>query len=81
MQRIAVPAGVQGNELLRRGKRKPDLVTKTGAGRYRRAMSENATKFPCPNCEAEYKAVRVEAPPTHDNLLLCLSRGGPAPKP
>ena len=36
-----------------------------------------ATKYQCPKCEAEYKVVRVEAPPTHDNPLLCLSCGGP----
>jgi len=36
-----------------------------------------ATKFNCPNCEAEYKLVRVEAPPTHDLQLVCLRCGGP----
>ena len=36
-----------------------------------------AIKFQCPNCEAQYKVVRVEAPPTHDDPLLCLSCGGP----
>jgi hypothetical protein len=33
--------------------------------------------FRCPNCEAEYKVVRVEAPPTHDRQLICLSCGAP----
>jgi predicted Zn finger-like uncharacterized protein len=34
--------------------------------------------FKCPTCNASYKVVRAEAPPTHDNqLLLCLSCGGP----
>jgi len=40
-------------------------------------MLESPAKFRCPNCETEYQVVRVEAPPTHDNPLLCLSRGGP----
>ena len=39
-------------------------------------MSE-ATKFCCPNCEAEYKVVRVEVPPTRNEQLVCLSCGGP----
>ena len=43
---------------------------------YSRAMPE-ATTFRCPNCEAEYLVVRVEAPPTHDQPLLCLSCDGP----
>ena len=33
--------------------------------------------FRCPTCEAEYKVVRVETPPTHDKQLTCLSCGGP----
>jgi len=33
--------------------------------------------FRCPTCQAEYKVVRVEAPPTHTAPLLCLSCGGP----
>jgi len=40
-------------------------------------MAEMAGRFQCPTCEAEYKVVRVEAPPTHDQPLLCLSCGGP----
>jgi predicted RNA-binding Zn-ribbon protein involved in translation (DUF1610 family) len=40
-------------------------------------MAETAAKFQCPNCKAEYKVVRVEAPPTHDQPLFCLSCGGP----
>ena len=43
---------------------------------YTRAMPD--TDFSCPNCEAKYKVVRVETPPTHDDPpLLCLSCGGP----
>jgi hypothetical protein len=44
--------------------------------RYKRCMTV-ATSFHCPNCQAEYKVVRVEAPPTHDQLLTCLSCRGP----
>ena len=41
-------------------------------------MLETAAKFRCPNCEAEYKVVRVESPPSQqDRQLLCLSCGGP----
>jgi predicted Zn finger-like uncharacterized protein len=40
-------------------------------------MTESATKFQCPNCEAAYKVVRIEAPPDHNNPVLCLSCGGP----
>jgi hypothetical protein len=41
-------------------------------------MPETETKFRCPNCEAEYKVVRIEAPPTReDRQLTCLSCGGP----
>ena len=39
-------------------------------------MTESATKFQCPNCEAAYKVVRIEAPPDHNNPVLCLSCGG-----
>jgi len=39
--------------------------------RYRYAMTD-ATQFNCPTCESQYRVVRVEAPPTHDNQLLCL---------
>src|SRR6516225_4501962 len=35
------------------------------------------TKFHCPNCQAEYKVVRVEVPPARNEQLLCLSCGGP----
>ena len=34
-------------------------------------------KFRCPTCEAQYKVVRVEAPPDQNNPVLCLSCGGP----
>jgi predicted RNA-binding Zn-ribbon protein involved in translation (DUF1610 family) len=44
---------------------------------YSASMPDTATKFFCPNCDAEYKLVRVEAPPTHDGQLTCLSCGGP----
>ena len=39
-------------------------------------MVETATRFQCPNCQAQYKVVGVEAPPTYDQPLLCLSCGG-----
>ena len=31
-----------------------------------------ATKFRCPNCQAEYKVVRIEAPLAHDYDRNCL---------
>ena len=34
-------------------------------------------QFRCPTCEADYKVVRAEAPPTHDKQLTCLGCGGP----
>ena len=40
-------------------------------------MAETAARFQCPNCEAEYRVVHVEAPPTHDQPLLCLSCRSP----
>jgi hypothetical protein len=40
-------------------------------------MSETVTNFRSLNCEAAYKVVRAEAPPTHDNPVLCLSCGAP----
>ena len=43
-------------------------------------MAEMVTRFQCPNCQAEYRVVRIEAPPTHDHLLLCLSCGGCRPQ-
>ena len=39
-------------------------------------MMETAVRFQCPNCQAQYKVVGVEAPPTYDQPLLCLSCGG-----
>ena len=37
-----------------------------------------ATKFHCPNCEAEYKVVRIEAAPTREERpLTCLCCGAP----
>ncbi len=36
-----------------------------------------ATKFQCPTCDAQYKVVRIEAPPTHDHQIVCVSCGGP----
>src|SRR5271155_4131598 len=44
--------------------------------RYQLAMRE-PTKFRCSNCETEYKVVRVEAPATHKDPLLCLSCRAP----
>jgi len=40
-------------------------------------MVEIAASFQCPDCQAQYKVVRVEASPTHDRPLVCLSCGGP----
>jgi hypothetical protein len=38
----------------------------------------DATKFQCPKwCGAEYKIVRIEAPPTRDRPLFCLSCDAP----
>jgi hypothetical protein len=36
-----------------------------------------AIEFMCPNCDTEYKVVRIEAPATDSNPLLCLSCGAP----
>jgi len=39
---------------------------------------ENAAKFQCPTCEAEYKVVRIEAAPSaNEHPLTCLSCGAP----
>ena len=38
---------------------------------------ENAIAFHCPTCEAQYKVVRVKAPPRNDRELLCQKCGGP----
>ena len=44
---------------------------------YNRRMLD-ATRFQCPNCEAAYRIVRVEAPPARDDhQLICLSCKGP----
>jgi hypothetical protein len=40
-------------------------------------MSENATKFHCPICNAEYLIVRIEAAATQGDPLLCLGCDGP----
>jgi len=37
----------------------------------------DATRFQCPNCDAQYRVVPVEAPPTPDAPLACVSCGGP----
>ena len=42
--------------------------------RYKFATTE-PTKLRCSNCETDYTVVRVEAPPTHNDPLLCLSCG------
>jgi predicted RNA-binding Zn-ribbon protein involved in translation (DUF1610 family) len=38
-----------------------------------------AIEFQCPNCEAQYKVVRIEAPSADDDALLCLSCDAPLP--
>jgi predicted RNA-binding Zn-ribbon protein involved in translation (DUF1610 family) len=41
-------------------------------------MNSKAALFTCPTCSAEYKVVRVEAPPTaHEEQPVCTSCGGP----
>jgi predicted RNA-binding Zn-ribbon protein involved in translation (DUF1610 family) len=55
----------------------PTLLLLSAFAEIDPTMAETATKFRCPNCEAEYKVVRVEASPTHDQPLVCLSCGGP----
>jgi predicted RNA-binding Zn-ribbon protein involved in translation (DUF1610 family) len=50
----------------------------SGVGRGGDPSMEEATKFRCPNCGADYKVVRVEAAPAFDNKeLTCLGCGGP----
>jgi predicted RNA-binding Zn-ribbon protein involved in translation (DUF1610 family) len=44
---------------------------------YSAPMPDAPTKFLCPNCDAEFKLIRVEAAPTHDRQLTCLSCGAP----
>ena len=51
-------------------------LASTPTMRYLESLRSNAPKFRCPTCDAEYRVVRVEAPPTHDNPLLCLGCGG-----
>lgn len=43
---------------------------------YSAAMPDPTT-FQCPNCDAQYKVVRVEGAPTHDHQILCLGCGAP----
>jgi predicted RNA-binding Zn-ribbon protein involved in translation (DUF1610 family) len=38
---------------------------------------QNTVSFQCPNCDEQYKVVRVEAPTANDKQLLCLSCGAP----
>jgi hypothetical protein len=46
--------------------------------RYSPVMNQATTKFECSTCRAEYKLVRVEAPPNkHDKQLTCLGCGAP----
>ena len=41
-------------------------------------MSDSqSVPFDCPNCGAKYEIVRVEAPPTTDREITCVSCGGP----
>jgi hypothetical protein len=40
-------------------------------------MTEMMANFECPQCEAQYMVVSVEAPPTNDKPLFCPSCGGP----
>jgi hypothetical protein len=41
------------------------------------AHTVEVTRFQCPNCEATYNLVGVEAPPEYDRQLACLSCGAP----
>jgi hypothetical protein len=36
-----------------------------------------ATRFDCPNCDAEYKLVRAEAGPPPDRQIVCRRCGSP----
>jgi hypothetical protein len=38
---------------------------------------QEVIKFQCPTCDAKYKVVRIEAAPTHDRQIICVSCGGP----
>jgi len=38
---------------------------------------QEATGFQCPNCDARYKVVRIEAAPTHDRQIVCVGCGRP----
>jgi hypothetical protein len=38
---------------------------------------QEVTKFQCPTCDAKYKVVRIEAAPTPDGQIICISCGGP----
>jgi predicted RNA-binding Zn-ribbon protein involved in translation (DUF1610 family) len=40
-------------------------------------VGENAIAFRCPNCDKEYKLVRVAAPLRRERELLCQGCGGP----
>jgi predicted Zn finger-like uncharacterized protein len=39
----------------------------------------NTAPFKCPNCQALYQVVRMEAGPTNDRAITCHSCGSPLP--
>jgi predicted RNA-binding Zn-ribbon protein involved in translation (DUF1610 family) len=45
----------------------------------RMAKLPSSPPMHCPNCGAEYKIIRIEAPPSGERPLECLSCGGPLP--
>ncbi len=42
-------------------------------------QSPNSAPFKCPNCDALYQIVRIEAGPSNDRAIICRSCGGPLP--
>ena len=62
----------------RAGRLRKDRLVLPQTGAVVPPMSDYATFiFRCQSCDAEYRVVRIEAPPTHDRQLTCLSCGGP----
>ena len=58
----------------------PFLILDTGIsiGIYYNPNMSEPTLFRCPNCDAQYKVVRAEAPPSpNDHEITCLSCGAP----